>query len=82
MQFHYQFRSELEENKPMGIVMDKPQLQMGWYTGIGYSISRTRIGVQYQSSFSRYGHNLMHKQKPMELRSVPGNVSFSIGFYF
>lgn len=82
LHLHYQFRSEMKEDKPMGIVMDKPQLEMGWYTGIGYSISRMRIGVQYQSSLSRYGHDLMHKQKPMELRSLPGNVSFSIGFSF
>jgi len=82
LQARYDFKSEMKEEIPLAIDMKKPGLEMGWYTGIGYSFDRTRIGVQYQSTFQRAGHNLIHNQKSMELMNVPGNFNFSIGFSF
>lgn len=82
LQFHYTIGSEIQEEQPMGIKAQKPGLQMGWFSGIGFSFDRTRIGIQYQSSLDRYGDNLTYKQKPMGLMNVPGNVSFTIGFSF
>ncbi len=82
LQMQYNIRSEMKEEIPMGIEMDKPGLEMGWYTGIGYSFDRTRIGVQYQSSLHRYGNNLSHNGKSMALTNVPGNIKFTIGYSF
>lgn len=82
LQVQYGFKSEIEEEIPMGIVMAKSGLEVGWYSGMGFSYDRTRIGIQYQSTLHRYGHNLMYQQKPMELMNVPGNLSITLGYSF
>jgi hypothetical protein len=69
-------------DQPMEIEMSQPKMEMGWYSGAGYSFGRTRIGVEYLSSMNRYGHDLEMKNKSMELMSVPGNVRFTLGLSF
>ncbi len=78
----YDIKSGIHEEWPMSIELVKPQLEMGWYTGIGFSFNRTRIGVEYHSSLKRYGHNMIYQQESMELMSLPGNVRVSIGYSF
>jgi hypothetical protein len=82
LRLQYTAKASMHEKQPSGIELTKPSLQMGWYTGVGFSFDRTRIGVQYQASSNRYGSNLKFQGKPLELMSVPGNVSVTIGFSF
>lgn len=82
LQMIYNLRSEMKQDIPMGIEMKGPRLEMGWYTGVGIALGRTSIGVRYQSSMNRYGDNLVMLQKSMGLRSVPGNLNFTMGFSF
>ncbi len=82
LQVQYGIKSEMKEDIPMGFDMDKSRMEMGWYTGIGFSYDRTRIGIQYHSTLHRDGYNLMYHQKPMELMNVPGNFNFTIGYSF
>jgi len=82
LQLHYDLKSTMQEDTPSGVEMTKSKMQFGWYAGLGYSFDRTSIGVQYQSSLTRYGNNLVHNQQPMELMSIPGNVKFTIGYSF
>ena len=82
LHLHYDFKSTMKEDIASGIEMTKSKIRLGWYTGVGFSFARTRIGIQYQSSLGRYGNNLVHKQKSMELMSLPGNLMFTIGYSF
>ncbi len=82
LMLQYDIKPEMSEELPMGIEMSKSQLEVGWYTGIGFSFNRTRIGVEYHSSLKRYGHNMIYQQESMELMSLPGNVRVSIGYSF
>lgn len=82
LQMRYNLKSEMELDTPMGIEMNKSNLEMGWYTGVGVSFDRTRVGIQYQAAMNRYGHDLNLHQKPMELNSIPGNFSFTLGYSF
>jgi len=66
----------------MGIYMDKPRIQVGWYAGAGINLNRVRVGIDYQSMLIRDGNYLLHNQAPLELMRVPNNVRFSVGFSF
>lgn len=78
----YAIKTTIEEELSMGIELIKPQVEWGWYTGVGFSFDRTRIGLQYQSSMKRCGSNLMYQGKPMELMNVPGYLRFTVGYSF
>lgn len=82
LQLQYAFKSEMKDDFPSGIEMSSSKANLGWFAGTGYSLGRTRIGVQYQSSMNRYGENLSTNGQSMGLRSVPGNFMFTIGFSF
>jgi hypothetical protein len=82
LQMQYALKSEMKDDYASGIEMTDSKAHLGWYSGIGYSFDRTRIGVQYQSSMNRYGSNLNNSGQSLSLRSVPGNFTFTIGFSF
>lgn len=82
LMLQYDIKPEMSEELPMGIEMAKSQLEVGWFAGIGYSFDKVRVGVQYQSSLKRCGHNMIYQQKPMELMNVPGYLRFTVGYSF
>jgi len=82
LMLQYDIKPKMREELPMGIEMTKSQLEVGWFAGIGYSFDKVRVGVQYQSSLKRCGHNLMYQQKSMELMNVPGYLRFTVGYSF
>ena len=82
LHLQYDIKSTMQEDNPSGVEITKAKMQFGWYAGAGYSFDRTSIGIQYQSSLSRYGSNLVHNQQSMELPSLPGNLKFTIGYSF
>jgi hypothetical protein len=82
LQLQYAVKSDMKDSYPSGIEMTPSRLHMGWYSGIGYSFDRTRIGIQYQSAMNRYGDNLKNGGQSLALRCVPSNVMFTIGFSF
>jgi len=82
LQLQYALKSEIKDDYSSGIEMTNAKVHMGWYSGIGYSFDRTRIGVQYQSTMNRYGDNLHTDGQSLALRSVPGNFMFTIGYSF
>jgi len=82
LMLQYDIKPEMSEDVPMGIEMTKPQVEVGWFAGIGYSFDKVRVGVQYQSSLKRCGHNMLYQQKPMELMNVPGYLRFTVGYSF
>lgn len=53
-------------------------IQLGWQAGIGYSLFRTRLGVEYQSTFSRVGNSMMVHDQSLELMNIPGQFVFNI----
>lgn len=82
MMLQYDIKPEMSEDVPMGIEMAKPQVEVGWFAGIGYSFDKVRVGVQYQSSLKRCGHNMIYQQESMELMNVPGYFRFTVGYSF
>jgi hypothetical protein len=78
----YTVESSMKGDMTMGIYMDKPRIQVGWYAGAGINLNRVRIGIDYQSMLIRDGNYLLHNQAPLELMRVPNNVRFSVGFSF
>jgi hypothetical protein len=82
LMLQYDIKPELSQDMPMGIEMAKSQLEVGWFAGIGYSFDKVRVGVQYQSSLKRCGHNIMYQDKSMELMNVPGYLRLTVGYSF
>lgn len=61
-------------NNLSGFNTDGTLPEMGWQTGIGFSIARSRIGVEYQGNFSRVGRGMFVNGQSLEIRNVPGQV--------
>jgi hypothetical protein len=53
-------------------------LQFGWQAGAGIFIGRTKIGIEYQSDFSRVGHGMSVNGHSLELPNVHGQFLATI----
>ena len=65
-------KSEL--NNLSGYSADGTLAEMGWQTGIGFNIARSRIGVEYQGNFSRVGRGMFVNGQALEIRNIPGKM--------
>ncbi|HJW30442.1 MAG TPA: hypothetical protein VJ508_14520 [Saprospiraceae bacterium] len=78
----YSLKSTMSSDHGMDIHMKEHGTEFGWYTGVALIAGKSQIGVRYQSTMSRYGSNLLHHGNTMELRNIPGNLMFTVGFSF
>jgi hypothetical protein len=78
----YNFDSKLSGDNLMGITAAPTSTEFGFHAGVGINIGPTRFGVNYQSTFTRDGAHLQHRGGNLEMRSIPGKVSFTMGFSF
>jgi len=78
----FNFKSKVEGEHTMGITAKESSNEFGFHGGIGIHLGHARLGVNYQSTFTRDGSCMIHREKSLELRSVPGNVTFSLGYSF
>src|SRR5688500_3983440 len=46
--------------------------RFGWQSSVGFDILRSRIGLEYQGSFSRVGSGMFVNGQSLELMNVPG----------
>jgi hypothetical protein len=78
----YNFQAKASGDHMMDITTRPSNTEFGWHTGAGINLGPVRFGVNYQSTFTRDGSNLQHRGKNLEMRSVPGQFSFSMGIPF
>ncbi len=52
--------------------------RMGWQGGIGYNLSGTRVGIEFDSQFSRVGNGKSINNHSLELMNIPSQVAFTI----
>lgn len=53
-------------------------IQLGWQTGIGMYVGRTRIGVEYISDFNRVGSGMYVNGQSLELMNVHGQFALNV----
>jgi hypothetical protein len=63
-------RSEL--NPMRGFSTSGKQFSLGWQWGGGFHISKSRIGLEYQGSFSRTGNDMTFQGQSLEFMDLPG----------
>jgi len=78
----YNFQAKASGDHMMDITTRPSNTEFGWHTGAGINLGPVRFGVNYQSTFTRDGANLQHRGNNLEMRSVPGQFSFSMGYSF
>ncbi len=52
--------------------------RIGWQGGIGYNLSVTRIGIEFDSQFSRVGNGKSISNHSLELMNIPSQFTFTI----
>ena len=57
---------------------ENPLIQLGWQAGAGMYINRTRIGIEYQSDFSRVGKGMSVNGHSLELMNIHGQFVATI----
>ena len=57
-------------------------IQWGWHTGIRHTMGISKIGIEYQGSFSRVGTGASVNGQSLQLMNVPGQflMTYQIGF--
>ena len=65
-----------------GFRSDSNPVQWGWHTGIRHTMGASKIGIEYQGSFSRVGRGAFVNGQSLELMNVPGQFIMTYQFGF
>ena len=71
-------KSELSDMN--GFSIDGASTQFGWQGSVGFSFMRTRVGIEYQGSFSRVGSGMEMNGQSLELMNVPGQLLLTVQY--
>ena len=75
---YHTFGAKTELDQLTGYATDSPIAKFGWQAGAGWYIGRSRLGVEYQSDFTRVGTGMSVNGHSLELNNIPGQFMLTL----